>query len=381
MSRQEVHQQPHGRRRQPLHSPSETHGHPSTASFTAPSPNSNSQPQPRDALPLCPQHLHTRTSHSVSCSLSQTLFAFTPFPCLTTHARISGAPLIKHGIRGWTLLSTWRRPRNTVFRLADCSSTVLESVAVGRCGHDCAHELRCSFAGHTPLSSGCLSQAHGSAQGTSTPSSSTILPRRRIRSKGPRTPDWTLRTLTLVQCRPVGNAPSSVLLALCRSTLSPFSSLTRRATSLPSALRLCPPLPPEPCRCTSYRHTTPVAPMREHQMRRDLWCSKPVAPMREGRLRYATMIARDASPSPNRERLCFPCRASHSPSSMDQSHLLPQRSHALLVPSLRAPVESRPSSQERHTDGPGSFWPFPCSVPPRSGRSRATHLGERLHLH
>ena len=51
---------------------------------------------------------------------------------------------------------------------------------------------------------------------------------------------------------------------------------------------------------------------------------------------------------------------------------LAQRSHAQPVPALRAPVESWPSSHERHGDHPSSLWSIPRSDSPRSRRSSRT---------
>ena len=93
---------------------------------------------------------------SEGCSLSQTLFAFSHFVCLTTHGGSVAPQRSRVGrcmaVHFALAFSTWRRPRGTVFRLANSSSTVLFSVAFGRCELDCAHEHRCSVAGHTQLS-------------------------------------------------------------------------------------------------------------------------------------------------------------------------------------------------------------------------------------
>ena len=160
--------------------------------------------------------------------------------------------------------STWRRPRGTVFRLANSRSSVLEPVTVGRCGLDCTHEHCCAVAEHTHTSvQDAFTQTHSSAQDASTQSarthsqaqdfstwsSWTVLPRRRVRSKKrSRTPDLRLDTddsyaaplsrLTC-PCRPVGRAPSFVLLTLCGSSWPPpHPSSTGSAARLPDAVRL-----------------------------------------------------------------------------------------------------------------------------------------------
>ena len=183
--------------------------------------------------------------------------------------------------------------------------------------------------------------------------------------------------------------------------LSPLAALPLLCSSRfagPPGLPLPPALevqtsslpPPEPSRYVSHRQTTPVPPMREHQLCHILpvrmWnmpaplmrerlhsapnSSLPVPPMREGR-------NADTSPSPSRRRVCFPCCASHTPGSMDQSHLMPHAAISCTASTVSPCFSGLPASpQERHADPPCSLWSFPRSDPPGSGRSRVIHLGD-----
>ena len=176
--------------------------------------------------------------------------------------------------------STWRRPRGTVFRLANSTPTVQVSAAVGRCECAFAHEHRWPVAGHTQLSPGCLWT--DTQLGARRLDSVCSDPQPRSRRFHPVVLDHPTAKTHLFQealqdpghasgllrrscfspltcqCWPAGRDPSFVFLTFCGSSRPPATTRCR-STSFP--------LLPKPSCHARHKRGMSVPPQRDNTMR------------------------------------------------------------------------------------------------------------------